>query len=215
VSIEQTVQESITRASRFNQNLNFLEDGIFPAGSLSDEGYGFVNNLAPQNEQNPNPENQIFVKTNGDLIIGAPGTTTKVSGTKAKTVVVIGHDLFINSNIVYDQNSPNASIAFVVLDGTINIDPSVEELSGVYYVQSSSSDAGFIASTNDESSKKQLTITGQVYGDINPLITKRKYVGDPTKGGGNVVISYDARILGNTPPALTEFINLQAVEVAR
>jgi len=215
VSIEQTVEESITRASRFNQNLNFLEDGIFPSGRFTDEGYDFVNNLAPQNEKNPNPENQIFVKTNGDLIIGAPGTSTQVSGSKAKTVVVIGHDLFINSNIVYDPNSPNASIAFVVLDGTINIDPSVEELSGVYYVQSSSSDAGFIASTNDESSKKQLTITGQVYGDINPLITKRKYVGDPTKGGGNVVISYDARILSNTPPALTEFINLQAVEVAR
>ncbi|MFH1218268.1 MAG: hypothetical protein V1679_00305, partial [Candidatus Peregrinibacteria bacterium] len=54
-----------------------------------------------------------------------------------------------------------------------------------------------------------LTIRGSLIGNVLDLFTNRIGIGDPTKDEGSVTIIYDERILLNTPPGISELINIQ------
>jgi hypothetical protein len=126
----------------------------------------------------------------------------------AWTVVVDGANLRLNGNITYASVSNPSdyknlpSIAFVVLGGDIYIDNLPSTLSGVFYT-----DQKF---DGDERSavNEQLTVIGSIYGNIQTLIERAKYVGPPTIDGGGIVIKYDSRILLNTPPGLSEYVDI-------
>ncbi|MEK9159170.1 MAG: hypothetical protein AAB383_00420 [Patescibacteria group bacterium] len=126
----------------------------------------------------------------------------------AWTVIVKGGDLVLTGDISYakTQNISDyknlPSIAFVVQDGDIYIDDSAQKLVGVYYTDQKFD--GDERSAVDE----QLTVEGSFYGNIQTLIERAKYVGPPTIDGGGIVIKYDSRIILNTPPALSDYVNI-------
>ncbi|MFA5792991.1 MAG: hypothetical protein WC897_03935 [Candidatus Gracilibacteria bacterium] len=124
----------------------------------------------------------------------------------AYTLVVENANLVLAGNISYSattdyKNMP--SIAFVVTSGDIFINADAHELVGVYYT-----DQKF---DGDERSavNGDLTIDGSFYGNIQTLLNKAHYVGPPTMDGGSVVIRYDARIILNTPPGLSEYVDIE------
>lgn len=134
------------------------------------------------------------------------GSLTVPAG--AWTVIVEGGDLDLSGNISYANVSSASgyknlpSIAFVVQDGDIFIQDSALRLVGVYYTNQKFD--GDERSAVDE----QLTVEGSFYGNIQTLIERAKYVGPPTIDGGGIVIKYDSRIILNTPPALSDYVNI-------
>ncbi|MFA6024499.1 MAG: hypothetical protein WC777_04790 [Candidatus Gracilibacteria bacterium] len=134
------------------------------------------------------------------------GGLTVPSG--AWTIIVKNADLRLTKNIQYAtvsnpgdyKNLP--SVAFVVLGGDIYIEDGAQKLVGVYYTDQKFD--GDERSAVDE----QLTVDGSFYGNVQTLIQKAKYVGPPTIDGGGIVIRYDSRILLNTPPALSEYVDI-------
>ncbi len=122
----------------------------------------------------------------------------------AWTLIVENATLRINEDIVYLNNTYESSIAFIVINGDIDIGVGAEILNGVYYT-----DQGF---TGDWRSPVtgQLTIYGSIYGDVSELLTKANYVGSPNLDGGGIVVYYDSRILLNTPPGLAEYVDVNS-----
>lgn len=148
----------------------------------------------------------------------------------AKTFIIEDGDLHITDNIVYTGTCPAgpgrcsvrdvASLAFIVLNGSIYVDPGVTEISGVYFVQEGDTDgSGRLYSGSpggaQQQSDEQLTIYGSVYGDIDPLFAQRFFSGDPESELGGIVVRFDQRVILNTPPALRDILNLSQTEVAR
>jgi hypothetical protein len=146
-------------------------------------------------------------------------------GEGAKTIIVENGDLYINDNISYGTCLADkqpctvndiASLAFIVLNGSIYVDPSVTEMSGVYFVQEGDrADSGRLYSLNNEPSYNQLIVYGSVYGDIEPLFLNRLFAGDPTLEEAGIVVRFDERIILNTPPGLRDVISYSSTEVAR
>ncbi|MFA4814961.1 MAG: hypothetical protein WC924_02170 [Candidatus Gracilibacteria bacterium] len=126
----------------------------------------------------------------------------------AWTVVVKDANLILNGNIEYAPVSNPAdyknlpSIAFVVQGGDIYINDNALRLAGVFYTDQKFD--GDERSAVDE----QLTVDGSFYGNVQTLIERAKYVGPPTTDGGGIVIRYDSRILLNTPPGLSEYVDI-------
>jgi len=128
----------------------------------------------------------------------------------AWTLVVENADLILNGDIQYasagyaKNNIP--SIAFVVIGGDIQISRDAHHLVGVYYTNQSFRSKGEIdrSPVNDP-----LEIQGSVYGYLQPLLDAAKYVGSPSEDGGGIVIRYDNRILINTPPGLSDYVDIQ------
>lgn len=126
----------------------------------------------------------------------------------AWTVIVEDADLILNGNIAYAtvsnpgdyKNLP--SIAFVVQGGDIYFNDNALRAVGVFYTDQKFD--GDERSAVDE----QLTIDGSLYGNVQTLIERAKYVGPPTVDGGGIVIRYDSRILLNTPPGLSEYVDI-------
>jgi len=82
---------------------------------------------------------------------------------------------------------------------------------GVYYVE-----GGSITSIGERDPiGEQLRIYGSVYGDIDELIAKSNFVGPPELDHGSIVIRYDERVILNTPPGLSEYVDFSSEEVAR
>ena len=131
----------------------------------------------------------------------------------ARTIIVEG-DLTLNRGIVYPDDTglsdhEISSIAFIVT-GDIKIHSGVSKLSGVYLSQ-----GGEFQNIGDLTSDKQLIIYGSVFGNLQPLINDRLFIGTPIMDGGNIVIRYDNRALRNTPPGLKDAIDLKWLRVAR
>jgi hypothetical protein len=174
----------------------------------------------------PSNDSKSIFHIKGDLKINSPQTFSDGDG--AKTFIIEG-DLIINDNIKYGACPPTetctvrdtASLAFIVLGGSVYIDPNVSEIAGVYFVQESEGDAttGKLYSGApgkfDQNSNVSLKVYGSVYGDIDPLFGNRIFAGDPTKDEGGIVIRFDERIIINTPPGLRDVLNLSQTEVAR
>ncbi|MBU0981092.1 hypothetical protein KKC94_00185 [Patescibacteria group bacterium] len=123
----------------------------------------------------------------------------------AWTLIVTDATLKIASDIRYSNTftAPNIpSIAFIVQGGDIYITTGAHQLVGVYYT-----DQNF---TGDERSavNDPLTFYGSIYGNIQPLLDVANYVGPATLDGAGIVVRYDSRIILNTPPGLSEYVDV-------
>ena len=133
----------------------------------------------------------------------------------AQTYIIQNADLIINNNIVYgatDFTDPNKipSVAFIVIDGNIEIAANVSKLHGIYMAIDTNNEDndGQIISSGGRSTTK-LTIYGNLFGNVNELFKNRIGIGDPLKDEGSVTIRYDERIILNTPPGISELIDIQ------
>ena len=156
------------------------------------------------NKNNPDSNILYFngdTSSTGVLTLGA---LTLNEG--AWTLIVENADLRLNGNISYGSVQGSyadiPSLAFIVLGGNIDIDNSPTDLVGVYYTDQVFT--GDLRSAVDE----PLTVNGSLYGNIEALLEAAQYVGPPTIDGGGLVIKYDSRILLNTPPALSEYVDV-------
>ncbi len=160
--------------------------------------------------------NGVFI-TENDLTVDSRGYSLSSS---AETYIIKGANLIINENITYDDslvdlsNPKNIpSIAFIVIDGNIEIAPGVTQLDGIYMaVDTEGDEDGKI--TASEVSYEILTINGSLIGDIFELYSNRKGIGDPLKDESSITVRYDERILLNTPPGLTDLIDVNQLKVA-
>lgn len=174
-------------------------------------------------------DKQVYHIKDGNLTIDQPYTLSDGEG--AKTFIVENGDLYIKHNISYGACATEkqpctvkdiASLAFIVLNGSVYVDPSVTEMSGVYFVQEGDKtkpgyrqNSGRLYSLNNKPSYNQLVIYGSVYGDIQPLFLNRLFAGDPAIDEAGIVVRFDERIILNTPPGLREVINYSSTNVAR
>ena len=160
-------------------------------------------------------------KFDGDVHIGQAGDAPIVLEGGARTFIIEG-DLSILTDITYPDDTglsdhEISSIAFIVT-GDVNIHPDVQVLSGVYISKGGSFNSMSQIGPYDTaitSSDKQLVIYGSVFGNLQPLINDRMFIGAPILDGGNIVIRYDNRALRNTPPGLKDAIDLKWLRVAR
>lgn len=195
-NINNAIAANIERLARFGSNLN--------AGEL--------------NTDVDNKESGVFISDGEDITIGTNGTYTIEGGSglpAAQTYIVRNADLHIKSNIVYGSTDFNdqtniPSAAFIVIDGNIIIDNDVSRLDGIYMaVDLDKSDDGKVTNGNsNEDSQTALSIYGNLIGNVYELFATRKGYGDPTKDEGSVVIHYDSRILLNTPPGISDLIDI-------
>lgn len=197
-TVESTTDSRIDQATR-NADTNQV---------ASDSTYSTWEELEAALTNENNSESNILyfdgaLSTDGKMTLG---DLTVPAG--AWTIVVQNADLHLTGNMAYAsvsnpgdyKNMP--SVAFVVQDGDIYIHSSALRLVGVYYTNQKFD--------GDERSAvdQQLTVDGSFYGNIQTLIDRANYVGPPTIDGGGVVIRYDSRILLNTPPGLSEYVDI-------
>lgn len=212
-NISESIAANVKRLSRWEENLS----GISNISSTS---------------QLPESSNGVFVKKSGDLIIGSlGGYEINKSGSipAAQTYIVIGHDLYINSDIIYKQlglselavgkNVPSA--AFIVIDGNIIIDKNVKQIDGILMAvdmdnidtdgkgSGDKKDSDGQVKSSGYTGENTLTINGNLIGNVYDLFKNRQAVGDPRKEEGSITIRYDERILLNTPPGINELVNIQ------
>jgi len=151
----------------------------------------------------------------GDLAIGSPDGTPLVVDGQAKTIIVRNGTLTINSNIEYAQATDSTEppvIAFLVINGNIEIAPDVENLVGIYAAVKKDPGTGFIQRST-KTSNKLLTIQGSVFGDIEPLFTQTTATGNLGVDRGAVTVIYDGRIVQNTPPGLKDIVEFNQYQV--
>lgn len=203
-TVESTTDSRIDQATR-NADTNQV---------ASDSTYSTWEELQAALTNENNSESNILyfngdLSTDGKMTLGdltVPGDITVPAG--AWTIVVQNADLHLTENMAYaSMSNPGdyknmPSVAFVVQGGDIYIHSSALRLVGVYYTNQKFD--------GDERSavNEQLTVDGSFYGNIQTLIDRANYVGPPTIDGGGVVIRYDSRILLNTPPGLSEYVDI-------
>jgi len=175
-----------------------------------------------------NPDLNVLHVKGGSLTVNEDYTLSDGEG--AKTIIVEDGDLIINHNIKYGtcnkttgvcNVTDTASLAFIVLNGNVYVDPSVTELSGVYFVQGQG-DKGHLypgapGNTTGDSAKSynKLEIFGSVYGEIEPLFLSRLYAGDPSQEEAGIVVRFDERVILNTPPGLRDILSVSESSAAR
>jgi len=200
-AIVQSINTNKEKISRFDKNLNGIN-------TVTQE------NLLPESRTN------VYYKNDGDLTFGVGSTPVEFSN-GARTFIVEDHNVVINSNITYADSDPNniASIAIIVINGSIIINSDVTETSGVFFVQEGDTDnsgkvcegpytPGSPCQEPQEYGDKQIIHYGSIYGDIEHLFKYRIYAGDPTKEEGALVIRFDNRVYINTPPVLNELVQI-------
>ncbi|MBL4694766.1 hypothetical protein JKY72_05355 [Candidatus Gracilibacteria bacterium] len=163
-----------------------------------------------------NSSSGVFVVENNDLIIGANGTYRiqgKGSIPAAQTYIVKNGNIRIESNIEYGTTNFSKqreipSAAFIVIDGDIIISSNVTTIDGILMAVDldQSGNDGQIKAKGQ--STKLLKINGSVFGNVYDLFRNRVGAGDPTRNEGSVTIHYDSRLMLNTPPVITEFVDL-------
>lgn len=206
--ITNSIDENKTRLSRWGADINNSVDiGLFSASDYLGQS--------------------VFHVRGGNLTVSREYVLNDGEG--AKTFIVEDGNLIIKNNIKYGPCpagetctvNDTASLAFIVLNGSVYIDHSVTEIAGVFFVQEGEDlkSGRFYSGTGPDNfgvdSMETLKVTGSVYGDIDPLFGSRKYAGDPLSGDGGIVIRFDQRIILNTPPGLRDVLNLTQTEVAR
>ena len=169
--------------------------------------------------------NGTDVTLNTDLKIGK--NLPQEGMPASRTYIIKNGDLIINNNVTYNSGTnygdPKSvpSAAFIVINGNIIVGSDVTELAGTYIAvnDGNHSDKGrFTSSTTtdgqSEVSYEQLTVTGSLIGDVSDLFGNRKFVGDISSDEGSVTIKYSENFLLNTPPGLSELMNINQFEVA-
>lgn len=179
----------------------------------------------------------IFKWTGTDVTIGSRGGKFEIKDSEAgipagQTYIIINGDLKITSDIIYGKLNPGQeglvdpetvpSAAFVVINGNIIIDKNVEELWGTYIAIDTNTrdDAGVVSNkgkiiSGGGQSEKQLTIYGSLIGNVEDLFGNRVYVGDIASDEGSVTIKYIENIFLNTPPGLSDLMDVTSLKVAK
>lgn len=198
-AIVQSLSRNVTLFSRYADNLR--NTSVINGSSTLD---------------NINSANEVYVKNNGDLTLGGEFAD------RARTIVVLNNDLYINRNITFKDpatlNDPRQvpSLAVIVIGGDIIIDPTVSETNAIFFVQEGEDGGGQICegpACGDVAGKtyntaNSLTHYGSIYGDIEDLIKYRVKTGDPTKEEGAILIRFDNRVYLNTPPLLNKLVDV-------
>jgi hypothetical protein len=203
--INEAIEANVEKLARFGES------------EISDS-FSNVDGLAPY------MTNGVLVTT-GDITIDNGSSDFLIQATDsvpaAQTYILKGGTLTINSNITYNDNfeitDPTniPSVAFIVIDGNIEISPNVTKLDGIYMaIDTEDPVDGQINSIGDEISYEILTIRGSLIGDVYNLFLHRKGIGDPLKDESSITVKYDERILLNTPPGLTALIDISQLKVA-
>lgn len=213
--INKAINANITRISRWGANLSGVAKTI---GSMDD-----LVNIS-------NLSSGVFVKEGGTLTIGSVDSEFTIGPKNgipaAQTYIIKNGDLKILSDIKYSGGTTFSdprtipSAAFIVIDGNICIHESVEQIDGILMAVNltnpTTSDDGKIEPCDenkpgftDDISDTRLTINGSLIGNVYNLFANRIGVGDPTKDEGSVTIRYDQRILLNTPPGISELIDIE------
>ena len=163
------------------------------------------------NQFPPSTDTNIYSYTGKTITI--PGMTVETPA--AQTYIVKNGDLNITGNIIYkDQNivgliDPKKvpSAAFIVIDGNINVAPGVTILDGTFIaIDTDGSGDGLVKS--DGFSYNQLTINGILIGNVTDLFSKRRYSGNVSFDEGSVTIKFNQNFLFNTPPGLSQLLDL-------
>lgn len=200
-NINKSIAANVTRIARWGQTL--------PPPKIS--------NMESLNRAT-NKESGVFVRIDNDLSIGTLGVDFVIEAKNgipaAQTYIVQNGDLYIDSNIVYGKTNfynpaEIPSAAFIVIDGDIIISPDVTQIDGIIMAIDLDKDGTDGKVTQKGTSFKRLTINGNLVGDVYELFANRRGVGDPTKNEGSVTIYYDERLLLNTPPGISELIDVQ------
>lgn len=209
-TIVDDVSENLKRISRWDPTL--------PEGAS-----GEINDLVQTY-----PNQKVYHIKGGDLRVDYSDFTLS-DGQGAKTFIVENGDLIINNNINYggcNKIAPEvcnvrdiASLAFIVLNGNIYVDPTVTTISGVFFVQKGqNAQNGLLVSGSEQSpnqySEDPLTVYGSIYGDIQPLFEQRYYAGDATQEDSGILIRFDERIILNTPAGLQDILRASSTEIA-
>lgn len=166
-------------------------------------------------ENADNAQSGVFKRVGSLTIDSASEVSFSGIGKNTAVHIIVEGDLIIKNNIVYKDGagssllSPNEfpSLAFTVF-GDIKIDPGVTHLDGIYIAMENDKGEGGKITSVSGNSDKQLTIGGSLVGDMQELLQTRTYTGSYVHGGGNVVIQYSERIHLNTPPGLTDWLDI-------
>jgi len=200
--INESIKANVERISRFGENLNVSQVSTMQALQNID-----------------NAKSGVFVKE-GNLTIGAgAGTKFEIKSEgnipAGQTYIVKGGTLHITSNIEYgptDYTNPEKipSAAFIVIDGNIVIDNNVTRIDAIIMAidtDGKGSD-GKITNGGQSETDERLVINGSLIGNVYDLFSTRTGAGDPARDEGSVTIRYDERILLNTPPGLSDLLNI-------
>lgn len=209
--INASINANVQRISRFGENLT-TKTNLPSKESLNDPSI-------------PNAKSGVFVKEGGTLTIGNgkdsiftidrvkdPSGAEKVPA--GQTYIVKGGTLHITSDIIYGDTTyedPNTipSAAFIVIDGNIIIDNNVTQIDAIIMaVDTDNSGDGKITNGGQEDTPNLLVINGSLIGNVAELFATRTGAGDPTQDQGSVTVRYDERILLNTPPGLSDLLNV-------
>ena len=204
-AIEKAILANVTRFTRFNDNL-----GVGTARTLT--------NLTEQPDAPLTNPNAAVYKLKGANLTIDPFVQPVGSG--SRTYIIEDGDLIINGNVRFDENvtinsfKDTPSIAFIVINGSIRIAPTVTELDGVYVaLKGESENSGKIFGSAP--SERSLVVDGSIVGDLEPLFESRSYIGDARRNQGTIVINYGGWLFYNLPPVLRDIITIQEEQVAR
>lgn len=206
--INNAIQNNATKLGRWNQKQGPIEitNGLIDSNIMNKQGVVVINR-------------DLTIKTN-ELKIKADSFNNIPAG---QTYIINGGNLNIEKDITYDdtgidikdpRNIP--SVAFIVINGNINISPNVGRLDGIYVALSDENhpDTGKIMEAGDAiNSLTQLIIRGSLVGDVSDLFAQRRAPGNPRKDEGAIVINYDERLILNTPPGLSNFLDMSQMKV--
>lgn len=155
----------------------------------------------------------VFILKNKNLVVN---TDLFSSLSWPKTYIIENWNLVIEKNINYHDN-----IAFVVKWWNIIIDKTVEKMSWTYItIKKLQADWSYIwwNFTSNDTSLKQLLITGNIYWNINDLVSKRTYIKN-NAGQLNVwtIVSFWSSLFKKPAPLLATFIDeyLKSSKIAR
>lgn len=204
------VSEDWTKVNVVNQ----IKTNIDKLSRWTEEGQNIDLNAPPTMSKG------IYKVTGKKLTINGNGGTFTIGEKSSlapagQTYIVENADLYINSNIEYAQvgySLPNSvpSAAFVVINGNIHIGKDITRLDGTYIAISTDDahkDKGKVIAEGDPSDKP-LTINGSLIGDVFDLFSNRTYVGNIAEDQGAVVIKYSENFLINTPPGLSQLMDV-------
>ncbi len=136
-------------------------------------------------------------------------------GGTSKTFVIEDRDLIIGDLLGQKKNYAltNGFAAFVVRNGNVKIRPHVESLEGIFIVEDGNImptdkyDSG-LSFWLPEISRRPLTVSGMLVGDVQDLFNYRRYIGDDPEMAvaPSIIINFDLRTIENTPPSLEKFL---------
>ncbi len=199
-TVEETTEDRVSQATRNAETLQTSTSNDFSSWD------SLVTTLSNQN----NPDSGILYFDGDQSSTGTISLDADITvPTGAWTLVVENADLNIEYNIEYgslDDPTDMPSIAFVVVGGDIHIGNDAHDLVGVYYTDQSFN--GDINGDERSAVSGDLTFYGSIYGHIQPLLDAANYVGPATLDGGGIVVRYDSRIILNTPPGLSEYVDI-------